>query len=50
VTGKLSVCMAALACAGLILPLRGQSNVETDRQAIVALTDRFMDAHRAQDK
>ncbi len=43
------MCIAALACAGLIPPLRGQSNVETDRQAIVALMDRFMDAWNRHD-
>jgi len=48
-SGKLCVCMAALACAGLISPLRGQSNMETDRQAIVALMDRFMDAWNRHD-
>jgi uncharacterized protein (TIGR02246 family) len=48
-TGRLYVCMAALACAGLITPLRGQSNVETDRQAILTLMDRFMDAWNRHD-
>ena len=48
-TGKLCVCMVVLACAGLISPLRGQSNMETDRQAIVALMDRFMDAWNRHD-
>ena len=47
--GKLRVCVAVLACAGLISRLRGQSNVETDRQAIVALMDRFMDAWNRHD-
>jgi uncharacterized protein (TIGR02246 family) len=48
-TGKLCICMAALACAGMISPLRGQSNVETDRQAIGTLMDRFMDAWNRHD-
>jgi len=33
----------------MISPLRGQSNVETDRQAIGTLMDRFMDAWNRHD-